>query len=85
MERFHLSYVCTSLILEEFNRARKVTENDNKGSLVACANLFYFLSLGKKEKKRQNEQSVLFMTSVEKMNRDYLFTVSPNRKEADIN
>lgn len=83
MERFHLSYVRRSLILEGFNRATKVTENDNKGSLVACANIFYFLSLEKK-RRRGKMSKVCLHYSAEKMNRDYLLTVSPKRKEADI-
>lgn len=78
-------YACRSLILKGFNRARKVTENDSKSMISSMKPLLckciILSQLGKN--RRQNEQILLIVTSVEKMNRDYLFTVSPKEKEAD--
>lgn len=87
MECSYLTYACRSLILKGFNRARKVTENDNKRMMSSMKPLLckcIILSQLGKKRTRQNEQIPLIVTSVEKMNRDYLFTVSPKEKEADV-
>lgn len=51
-----------------------------KRLLCKCIILSQLFEPEEKRRMRQNEQSLLIMTTVEKMNREYFFMVSPKIK-----